>query len=67
MKASEIRQLSVKEIRDKIAQEQLELTKLRLAHAVTPMPNSNDIRSARRTIARFRTILTEKSSPNKNA
>lgn len=52
--------MSVKEIEAKISEEQIELTKLRLNHSVNPIPQSDSIRTNRKLIARYRTILTEK-------
>lgn len=60
MKAAEIRELSTKEIKEKIQTEQEALTKMKLNHAITPLDNPNQIREAKKTIARLKTILTER-------
>lgn len=60
MKAAEIRELSTKEIQEKIQTEQEALTKVKLNHAITPLDNPNQIREAKKTIARLKTILTER-------
>ncbi|MBR3979622.1 MAG: 50S ribosomal protein L29 [Bacteroidales bacterium] len=60
MKAAEIRELSTKEIQEKIQTEQEALTKMKLNHAITPLDNPNQIREAKKTIARLKTILTER-------
>ena len=60
MKATEIRELSTKEIQEKIQTEQEALTKMKLNHAITPLDNPNQIREAKKTIARLKTILTER-------
>lgn len=60
MKNSEIRSLSESEIADRIAAEQENLTKLRFAHAISPIENPNKIKESRRTIARLKTILKAK-------
>lgn len=60
MKAAEIRELSTKEIQEKIQTEQEALMKMKLNHAITPLDNPNQIREAKKTIARLKTILTER-------
>ena len=60
MKAAEIRELSTKEIQEKIQTDQETLTKMKLNHAITPLDNPNQIREAKKTIARLKTILTER-------
>ena len=60
MTAAEIRELSTKEIQEKIQTEQEALTKMKLNHAITPLDNPNQIREAKKTIARLKTILTER-------
>ena len=60
MKATEIRELSTKEIQEKIQTEQEAVTKMKLNHAITPLDNPNQIREAKKTIARLKTILTER-------
>ena len=60
MKVVEIRELSTKEIQEKIQTEQEALTKMKLNHAITPLDNPNQIREAKKTIARLKTILTER-------
>ena len=60
MKAAEIRELSTKEIQEKIQTEQEALTKMKLNHAITPLDNPNQIREAKKTLARLKTILTER-------
>ncbi|MGY6742124.1 MAG: 50S ribosomal protein L29 [Cecembia sp.] len=60
MKNSEIRSLSESEIAERIAAEQDNLTKLRFAHAISPIENPNKIKESRRFIARLQTILNAK-------
>ncbi|EKB51032.1 50S ribosomal protein L29 [Cecembia lonarensis] len=60
MKNSEIRSLSESEIAERIAAEQDNLTKLRFAHAISPIENPNKIKESRRFIARLQTILKAK-------
>lgn len=60
MKNSEITSLSESEILERIAAEQSNLTKLRFAHAISPIENPNKIKESRRFIARLKTALTAK-------
>lgn len=60
MKNSEIKALSESEINERIAAEQENLTKLRFAHAVSPIENPNRIRETKKLIARLKTFLTAK-------
>lgn len=58
MKNSEIRSLSESELQERIAAEQTNLTKLKFAHAISPIENPNKIKESRRFIARLKTALT---------
>lgn len=60
MKNSEIRSLTESEIVERLAAEKENLTKLRFAHAISPIENPNKIKEAKRTVARLKTALTEK-------
>ena len=57
MKISEIKELSTKEIAERIATEKEKLVRMRLNHAVTPLENPILITEARKTIARLNTEL----------
>jgi len=60
MKAKEIREMTIKEIQERIEAEKSMLLKLKLNHAITPLDNPMKIRETRRNIARLKTILNEK-------
>jgi large subunit ribosomal protein L29 len=60
MKNSEIRSLSESEIAERVAAEQANLTKLRFAHAISPIENPNKLKESRRFIARLKTALRAK-------
>ncbi|MCG8698831.1 MAG: 50S ribosomal protein L29 [Bacteroidales bacterium] len=60
MKASELIELTVKELEEKIENEESFLTKQRLNHAVSPLDNPLKIRETRRNIARLKTVLSQK-------
>jgi large subunit ribosomal protein L29 len=52
--------MTTKEILEKVELERAQLIKLRLSHAVSPIENPMQIRTARKNIARLLTILTQK-------
>ncbi|MBN1599568.1 MAG: 50S ribosomal protein L29 [Bacteroidales bacterium] len=60
MKASEIRELTVKELEERIDTEKTQLAKLKLNHAISPLDNPLKMKAARRNIARLMTILRQK-------
>ncbi|MCQ2605306.1 MAG: 50S ribosomal protein L29 [Bacteroidales bacterium] len=60
MKAAEIRELSTKEIEEKIQVETEGLNKMKLNHVITPLENPNQLKETRRNIARMKTILRER-------
>ncbi|GGZ36581.1 50S ribosomal protein L29 [Echinicola pacifica] len=60
MKNSEIIALSESEINERIAAEQEKLTKLRFAHAISPIENPNRISETKKLIARLKTFLAQK-------
>ena len=60
MKNSEIKSLSVEELKEKISSEVESLNKLRFAHAISPIENPVKIKQARRNIARLKTELNAK-------
>ena len=57
MKTSEIKELTVKELEERIENEQSFLSKMRLNHAISPLDNPMKMRDARRNIARLKTEL----------
>ncbi len=61
MKNSEIRELTTKEIEDIIQERKDDLTKLNLAHAVSPLDNPGKLRNNRKTIARLKTELRKRA------
>ena len=57
MKTSEIKELSSKEIAERIQTEKENLVRLRLNHAVSPLDNPMKIKESKRNIARLKSIL----------
>ncbi len=60
MKAKEIRELSVNEIQQRIADEKESLRHLNFQHAIADIQNPMQLRHSRRLVARLQTILSEK-------
>ena len=60
MKNSELRGLSVDELKSKLAVEKESYKKLKFAHAITPIENPMKIREARKLIARIETEIKAK-------
>lgn len=66
MKAKEIRDLTTGEIIARIKEEEESLLRLRLNHAVSAIESPSEIRSARRGIARLKTIVRERQMAEQN-
>lgn len=60
MKTSEIKELTNKEILEKIQLETEALVRLNMNHAVSPLDNPMKIKVARRNIARLKTVLRQR-------
>ena len=67
MKTSEIRELSIKEIEERIENEKNFLFRQNLNHAITPLDNPLKLRESRRNVARLITLLNQKKSELKQA
>lgn len=59
MKAKEIREMSGKDIQERIASEREQLVKMKLNHTVSPLDNPMLIKKARKNVARMLTILRQ--------
>ena len=60
MKQKEIKDLSAAELQEKLKQTKKAYADLKMAHAISPIENPLQIRSARRTVARLATELTKR-------
>jgi len=60
MKQSEIISLSVAELQTKLSELRKAYSELKSAHAISPIANPLQIRSARRAVARVATELTKR-------
>jgi large subunit ribosomal protein L29 len=65
VKATDVRELSVAEIENKMSEAQEELFRLRFRGATQQIENPALIKSLRRDIARMRTILRERETASK--
>ena len=59
MKIAEIRNIPVAELQEKLDAEVANYNQLLLNHSVSPLENPNQIKEARRTIARIKTVMRE--------
>jgi large subunit ribosomal protein L29 len=62
MKNSEIEKLSLEDLQDKLAEFQKQLSDLKMNHAVSPLENPLQIKTARRTVARLLTAISAKQN-----
>ena len=60
MKVSEVREMSVADLRDRIEIEKKNLDTMKLNHTISPLEDTSKIRKTRQDIARMITILAEK-------
>ena len=64
MKASEIREMSIADLRERIEIENANLDTMKINHTISPLEDTSKIAKARRDISRMMTILAEKESQN---
>ena len=62
MKQSEIKEMSVEGLAEKLNEFKKQHEDLKLAHSVTPLENPLQIRQIRRTVARLATELTKREN-----
>jgi large subunit ribosomal protein L29 len=60
MKVSEVREMSIADLRDRIMVEKNNLDTMKLNHTISPLEDTSKIRKTRQDIARMITILAEK-------
>ena len=64
MKAAEIREMSIADIKERIEIEKANLDTMKINHTISPLEDTSKIAKARKDIARMMTILAEKESKN---
>jgi len=65
MKNSEIRELTTKELIEKLDDEKSLIVRMRLNHAVSPLDNPNKIGESKKLIARLNTEIRKRELDNK--
>ncbi len=65
MKNAEIRELSTRELRERIDAEVIAYDKMRINHSITPLDNPSQIKKQRKLIARMKTELRQRELNNK--
>jgi large subunit ribosomal protein L29 len=60
MKTAEIKEMTSKEIVERLQVEKENLVRLRMNHAVSPLDNPMKIKESKQNIARLKTILRER-------
>ena len=64
MKASEVREMSIADIRERIEIEKANLDTMKINHTISPLEDTSNISKVRKDIARMMTILAEKEAQN---
>ena len=64
MKASEVREMSIADLRERIEIEKANLDTMKVNHPISPLEDTSKIAKARKDIARMMTILAEKEAQN---
>ena len=62
MKVSEVREMSIADLRDRIEIEKNNLDTMKLNHVISPLEDTSKIRKTRQDIARMITILAQKEN-----
>ena len=62
MKISEVREMSIADLQDRIGVEKANLDTMKINHAVSPLENTSEIKKLRRDIARMMTVLAQKQN-----
>jgi len=65
MKTSEVREMSIADLQDRIQVERNRLETMKLNHSVSPLENTSEFKKIRKDIARMITILAEKENDQK--
>ena len=64
MKVSEVREMSVADLRDRIEVEKKNLENMKVNHAISPLEDTSVFKKTRQDIARMITVLAEKEKQN---
>lgn len=66
MKINEVRELSTKEVAERIQTDSNRLDQLIIQHSISPLDNPTQIRDLRRDVARLKTVLRERELNKEN-
>ena len=66
MKIAEVRELTSKEIAERVHTDNTRLNQMELQHSISPLDNPTQIKELRRDIARMKTILRERALNQQN-
>ncbi|MBR1732473.1 MAG: 50S ribosomal protein L29 [Alloprevotella sp.] len=66
MKIAEIRNIPAAELKEKLDAEVANYNQMLLNHSISPLENPSQIKEARRTIARLKTVIREEELNNSN-
>ena len=64
MKAHEVREMAIKDLRERIEVEKQNLNSMRMNHVISPLEDTSAIKKAKTDIARMMTVLAEKEKQN---
>ena len=64
MKTSEIREMAIKDLQERIEAEKQALAQMKINHVISPLEDTSKIKKAKTDIARMMTVLAEKSKQN---
>ncbi len=60
MKQSEVKELTIAELQERLEAEKAELNRMKLNHSISPLDNPLQIKAARKNIARLATELRKR-------
>ena len=61
MKIKEVRELSVKDLQERLETERTNLDQLKMNHAISPLEDPSQIKKSKKNIARMLTVLSQLS------
>ena len=65
MKIKEVRELSVKDLQERLETERTTLDQLKMNHAISPLEDPSQIKKSKKNIARMLTVLSQLSQDKK--
>ena len=67
MKSSEIKELTIQELQERLESEETLMVRMKMNHAVSPLDNPNKIVETRRSIARLKTEVRARQIQEQSA